>query len=107
MSSPRPSASGMPPDETSDFETLERIVATFAPQRTDDLRPDFSLPVGYRGEWEALWVIERGPYEGQWCFWPTDRRSGWVPLCDLADVERRTLPAHPPEPPAVPSGVKT
>lgn len=77
--------------EVSDIYWPARtITATFAPKRTDDLRPELTPPIGYRGKWAFCWVIDHGgPYLGQWCLMPLDHslRSGWVPITDLVDID--------------------
>lgn len=74
----------------SDYQQLDLVRATFQPQRTDDLAPGVAEHIGARMEWEAGWIQEEGAYAGQWAFLPRDRSTnlGWVPACDLADVER-------------------
>jgi hypothetical protein len=65
-----------------------RIMATFTPVRTDDLKPEGVNCVGLRGEWTYGWTIDSGPYAGQ-IAWigRTDPFKYWVPDCDLTDVE--------------------
>jgi hypothetical protein len=84
-----------------ELERFDRVMATFQPARTDDLQNNADKFIGVRCEWEVLWQISEedgGPYVGQWALWPTDfdiqKQYGssfvWVPLCDLADVERKS-----------------
>ena len=65
------------------------VTATFQPKRVDDLQGSAEQFVGYRGLWFFAWVIEDGPYEGMLAYVPHDHKVnvGWVPDCDLADVE--------------------
>lgn len=69
------------------------VTATFQPQRTDDLNPHARPWIGGRMRWEASWQIDDGPYAGQLAMTPHEPTPaglphiGWVPLCDLADVE--------------------
>ena len=66
---------------------FDKITATFNPQKTDDLI-GMENCIGKRFEFEALWVITRGPYMGQWAMAPSiDFPIGWVPLCDLDKIE--------------------
>jgi hypothetical protein len=68
---------------------FDRVVATLRPVRTDDLRPGIAAYVGITLEWEALWVIEEGPYKGQWAIQPSDMARWpfrWFPQCDLEIV---------------------
>lgn len=79
-------------------EFLEKVEAAFAPARRDDLAPEAQEHIGRRLLWQAVWVIEDGPYEGQWAMAPlTPDFLGfaWVPECDLAGVAsvRAGIPA--------------
>lgn len=79
-------------------QRFDRILATFQPTRADDLHNGAREYVGWRGAWEAQWVIEDGPYAGQWAMLPVDRSVsfGWVPLADLAalaDVDTSERPS--------------
>lgn len=78
------------------LERFEVVTATFRPQRTDDLKPHARAWIGVRMRWCAAWEIEAedgGPYVGQMAMIPQGPTPdgldwlGWVPLCDLADVE--------------------
>ena len=68
------------------------VEATFSPPRTDDLRHEAEVCVGKRYQWMADWLVEEGPYEGQWAMTPyplapmDDRKFAWVPESDLRDV---------------------
>jgi hypothetical protein len=82
--------------DTNDIEQFTKVIATFAPKRTDDLSKGAKQLVGVRGLWFAAWEIEDGEYEGQMAMtWMGDQpphRSiwdtiGWAPLCDLSDIE--------------------
>jgi predicted RNA-binding Zn-ribbon protein involved in translation (DUF1610 family) len=69
---------------------FDEFRATFRPRRTDDLKPNAEAHVGARYLWCASWIIEEGPYTGQWACTPMEVISppfGWVPLCDLAEIE--------------------
>lgn len=71
-------------------EQFDRFIATFQPERTDDLKPGAEHYIGQRCEWEAAYVIEEGPYEGQMACMPVfDMPFAWTPECDLADIEHR------------------
>lgn len=73
------------------MEQFDRFIATFQPQRTDDLKPGADRIIGTRCEWEAAYVIEEGPYEGQMACMPIlgSAPFAWAPACDLADIEHR------------------
>ncbi len=71
--------------------TARKVVATFCPTRLDDVRPEGWARLGWRGVWQALWVVDDAdsPYLGQTIWWPLDGEPwfGWVPEEDLFDVE--------------------
>lgn len=82
----------------SKIQQFDKVEARFTPKRIDDLRAGAHQFIGEIAEFRALWVIEDGPYEGQWAMevprnW--DARSGgefvWSPECDLSPV----VAAHP------------
>jgi hypothetical protein len=74
------------------MERFDWVVATFAPKRMDDLKPEAKMAMGMRGSWQASWLVDEGPYSGQMAMvpsnalWKAGCRVGWVPLCDLFDV---------------------
>jgi len=70
------------------MKQFDKVVATFTPQKTIDLKKKAIPWVGRTLEWEALWIIEDGEYAGQWAMGPNiDHRPfppfTWAPLCDL------------------------
>lgn len=74
------------------FEWPRDIVATFQPQRTDDLRPGATEAIGWRGRFSYAWTVTKedgGPYVGQ-RVWIAACDSpgylGWIPDCDLVNV---------------------
>lgn len=80
------------------MDFLEQVQATFAPARIDDLRSGLAESIGCRTTWQAAWMIEDGPYTGQWAMMPLppgDLVVGWVPECDLAEIvsSRAGIPA--------------
>ncbi len=89
-------------DMSTAIKCGSRVRATFQPQRTDDLKPEAWPLVGKRFVFEAaLRCDPEGPYAGQWECWFVDpETAGWVPECDLADIE--VLPDIEPEPEPVP-----
>ena len=48
------------------MDHFDVIEAVYAPLRTDDLSPGSSEYNGRIAEWQAVWIIEGGPYDGQW-----------------------------------------
>jgi hypothetical protein len=78
-------------------EPYDRIVATFQPKRTDNLKPAAAGYVGWRGEFECLWKIteeDGGPYVGQHAWRVIEENGlahgGWIPTEDLIDIESRS-----------------
>jgi hypothetical protein len=74
-----------------DLAPFDYVMATFKPQRTDDLRPEVAAFIGVRRRFMCSGLVEEGDYQGQprmdpVCPW-REFPATWVPLCDLADVE--------------------
>ena len=75
---------------SSDIEQFDKIKAVFMPLKRDTLKEELFKYIGMSGKFEAVWIVELGPYEGQWAMTP-DRNdpdwSGfeavWIPLEDL------------------------
>lgn len=68
----------------------ERRTATFAPTRTDDLRPEALPLIGQTREWEFEGTMDEGPYCGQ-AIWTLIREAGepwvgWFPDEDLTSA---------------------
>jgi hypothetical protein len=75
--------------------------ATFRPKRSGNLRPEAEKWIGWRGLWQAAFLIEEGPYEGQWACTLHLKRDGtygnaphpgadafdWVPEEDLEAIQ--------------------
>ena len=83
----------MPHKARPQLEQYARVWGTFSPDRRDDLVPEAADWIGCRLVWQASWLIEDGPYEGQWAmcivrpgFMNPLPPFAWVPLCDLDDV---------------------
>jgi hypothetical protein len=71
------------------MERFDIIRGEFRPRRKDNLRPWAEGLVGRVFEWEAAWVIESGPYAGEWALLPRDKTGfpyGWVPASDVIEV---------------------
>lgn len=74
------------------YHRFDLVTATFSPKKTDDLKPGVADWIERWLVWQASWVIDDGPYEGQMAFLPhADPYSpreylGWVPECDLKDI---------------------
>jgi hypothetical protein len=73
------------------------VDATFRPRRTDDLRAEAEPLIGWRGRWQAGWIIDEGPYAGEWHMAvvdPVPLPFAWAPSGDLdihgisGDIER-------------------
>lgn len=72
--------------DTIAVHTGSVFMATFAPIHVNDLRSGAAALIGRSGYFEALWVIDDGPYSGQWAFrfppgWIT--QAVWAPEEDL------------------------
>lgn len=74
---------------------FDRVLGVFEPKRTDDLQNDAAQHIGKLYTWRAMWVIEDGPYEGEWAMgvdrMRVDRFSpeikfAWVPESDIRIV---------------------
>ncbi len=80
------------------LEPLDKVTATFTPERVDDLTGTAREMIGKRFVWQAVWIIEEGQHAGQWAMQPLRELGsmlllveecedfGWAPLSDLADV---------------------
>ena len=80
-----------------EIQHLDNYRARLEPARRDDLKPEVEKFIGRDLLWQACWVIEHGPYEGQWAMQLlTVKYEGflWVPFCDLEDV-RPSDEEHP------------
>lgn len=82
------------------LEQFDWFPAEYQPQRRDDLKPAAEEWIGWRGLWEAAFVIDEGPYEGQFACtvklkrdgtygapYPPARAFAWVPQCDLKPIQ--------------------
>lgn len=81
--------------DSPEFSFLDIVYAEFRPRRTDDLIPGASEYIGHRTHWRHGWVIDDGPYAGDYAMIPCDFDTpypfAWVPKCDLVIVEDATL----------------
>jgi hypothetical protein len=74
---------------------LNIVDATFNPTRTDDLQPGVADSIGLRCQWQAVWVIEEGPYAGQWAYSPwKDEQGQYIVGLPFAWVPREDLEIH-------------
>ena len=75
------------------MEVHERVLAIFRPKRTDDLQHGSEEHIGKTYIFQAVWILEEGPYKGEWAMMPIDyipgQYFGWVPECDLKIVKPR------------------
>ena len=73
------------------YDYLQKIEAVFAPKRMDDLVRTAMDLIGQTHKWQAIGIIEEGPYKGQQGFMPigpnTSYPFAWVPECDLQVTE--------------------
>jgi len=71
------------------MKQFDKITATFRPRRTDSLIAGAEKWIGYRGVWQAAYILEEGAYAGEWAMEcvddPTrwDMPFAWVPITDL------------------------
>jgi hypothetical protein len=73
--------------------------AVFSPQRRDDLKEEVERWIGWRGLWEAAYVIEESEYEGQFAcvvrpdqeVFPPPSAFVWTPECDLRNIGEPSL----------------
>jgi len=68
------------------MEQFDKIIGEFRPRKKDDLKPWAKDLIGLVFEWEAMWIIESGPYKGEWAMIPRDNTQlsyGWVPSDDI------------------------
>ncbi len=75
------------------------IRARFSPTTTATLKPEALPFIGMVANWKALWVIDHGPYEGQYAmgFIPDgvqDPTFAWVPECDLEEIGEEAVEAE-------------
>jgi len=74
---------------------FDTVRARFSPKRIDDLIDGVIDWIGFEATWQALWIIEEGPYKGQWAMGVEPKEAtrlleeglilpfAWVPECDL------------------------
>lgn len=72
------------------MEQFDKVTAIFNQKRTDDLKQEVFKDINKQGVFKAMWVIEKGDYEGQWAMYPDWTNEGmdkwnftWCPECDL------------------------
>jgi len=72
------------------MEQFETVIATFQPKVLHTLKPGCAPWIGKQGQWLASWIIEDGPYAGQWAMGIDIRDdtwrgfpAAWVPEEDL------------------------
>ena len=72
------------------YSQYTKIKGIFKPQKKETLRGEATPFIGKPLKFMAMWIIEDGPYEGQWAFQPRtmdDKRvpMGWVPQEDIEE----------------------
>jgi hypothetical protein len=81
--------------DTPRLRRFDKFTAVFSPARRDDLQDGAAALIGKRLSYQAAWIIEDGPYAGQWaCSVLNGLVAGdrswsfaWAPLSDLSDIE--------------------
>ncbi len=48
------------------LEQFDRVIGLFKPRNTADLIPGAAAYIGWRFLFQAAWIIEEGPYVGEW-----------------------------------------
>lgn len=68
----------------------DKFSGVFRPKALDTLKPDVVQHIGKTIHVHAGWVVEEGPYAGQWAFVVEDRDIciGWVPREDIEGMAR-------------------
>ena len=80
---------------SSDLNQFDHILATFTPIDQETLSPGVADEIGWRGIWQAVWVIEEGEYAGQWAMAPRGAPAdlpsfAWAPFGELSDIREPT-----------------
>lgn len=81
------------------MEQYDYVSATFDPKNLNTLKQSGKALIGQTLEYQAGWIIEDGPYKGDWAMSFSNQEVRrlllscqeidfcWVPLCDLKDVK--------------------
>lgn len=73
------------------LQQFDIVRATFQPWTLETLKEEAVSWIGWRGEWEASWIIEEGSYKGMFAMSIrcTDPHPPfcWAPQADLVDIE--------------------
>ena len=81
------------------MKQFDKVYARFNPRDLTTLRRGARPFVGLCTTWEAYWIIEEGPYSGQWAMvargWWDSGFPGWVPEIDLSIVPQPTTQKTP------------
>ena len=77
------------------YSQYVKIKGIFKPKNKETLLDDAIPFVGKPLKFVAMWILDDGPYEGQWAFQPRtmdDKRvpMGWVPQEDIEEYYRFT-----------------
>lgn len=65
---------------------LEQFRGVFLPRNVDNLTPSAQALIGKELTWLPAWIIEEGPYQGQWALQmvdPVPAPFGWAPEEDV------------------------
>lgn len=66
------------------MEAGDRVRARFQPADRTTLKPEMVMLIGHTAEFDAGWLVDAGPYKGQWAMVSEFLRPAiWAPLCDL------------------------
>jgi hypothetical protein len=74
-------------ERQSSEKYLQTFEARFEPARRDDLTPGAERLIGRQRKWQYVWLIEDGPFAGQWaCALISPGKPApfaWAPESDL------------------------
>ena len=61
--------------------------AIFQPLKKTRYNADAKKLIGKKIALQDGWMVEDGPYKGQQCFCVPGTHMGWIPACDLKEIE--------------------
>lgn len=67
----------------------KKYIAIYNPKNLETLRPEMTELIGQKATFKPLWIIEDGPFVGQWAFEVVPEWSKfnyWIPEIDLDDL---------------------
>jgi hypothetical protein len=61
--------------------------ALFKPSKKMDYSDQAKKLAGKQIAVQDGWIIQEGPFEGQQCYYIPNTHVGWIPACDLKEIE--------------------